>query len=155
MLGFQKSINEISMVNIKKLKENEYYQILKIENNLFDNKMSHKELKSFTNQDSFRIWKIEKDQIIGYVSFFHIKDEVEIIKIGINKYYQRQNYGSRLIEGIKKLRIKKIFLEVSTKNNNAINFYLKHGFQKIGKRNGYYTDKNNTRIDALRLCFKF
>ena len=155
MLGFQKSINEISMVNIKNLKESEYYKILKIENDLFDNKMSYKELKSITNQVAFKIWKIEMDQILGYVSFFHIKDEVEIIKIGINKSHQRQNYGSLLIEEIKKLRIKKIFLEVSSKNNNAINFYLKHGFQNIGRRNGYYTDNKNFRIDALRLCFEF
>ena len=155
MLDFQKSTNEISMINIKNLRESEYYKILKIENDLFDNKMSYKELKSFTNQVSFKIWKIEMDQIIGYVSFFHIKDEVEIIKIGINKSYQRQNYGSLLIEELKKLRIKKIYLEVSTKNNNAISFYLKHGFQKIGTRKGYYKDKNNSRIDALRSCFKF
>ena len=155
MLGFQKSTNEISMVNIKNIRKSEYYKILKIENDLFDNKMSYKELKSFTNQVYFKIWKIEMDQIIGYVSFFHIDDEVEIIKIGIKKSYQRQNYGSLLIEKIKKLRIKKIYLEVSAKNNNAISFYLKHGFQKIGKRNGYYKDKNNSRIDALRLCFKF
>ena len=155
MLGFQKLINEIFMVNIKNLKESEYYKILKIENDLFDNKMSYKELKSFTNQVSFKIWKIELDQIIGYVSFFHIKDEVEIFKIGIKKSHQKQNYGSLLIEKIKKLKIKKIYLEVSAKNNKAINFYHKHGFKKIGKRNGYYTDKNKFRIDALRLCFEF
>ena len=69
MPGFQKSINEISMVNIKNLKESEYYKILKIENDLFDNKMSYKELKSITNQVAFKIWKIEMDQILGYVSF--------------------------------------------------------------------------------------
>tara|TARA_Y100000994_G_C15456481_1_gene344896 strand:- start:70 stop:537 length:468 start_codon:yes stop_codon:yes gene_type:complete len=154
MLGFQKSINEISMVNIKNLRESEYYKILKIENHLFDNKMSYKELKSFTNQVSFKIWKIEMDQIIGYVSFFHIKDEVEIIKIGINKSHQRQNYGSLLIEEIKKLKIKKIFLEVSIENVNAINFYLKNGFQKIGVRKGYYANDKSSRIDALRFCAK-
>ena len=143
------------MVNIKDLKKIDYYNILKIENSLFDEKMSYKELESLTNQNSFRIWKIETEQIIGYMSFFHIKDEVEIIKIGIKKSHQRKNYGSLLIEEIKKLKIKKIFLEVSTINDNAINFYIRHGFKKIGKRNGYYTDKKNLRIDALRLCFEF
>ena len=143
------------MVNIKDLKKIDYYNILKIENSLFDKKMSYKELESLTNQNSFRIWKIETEQIIGYMSFFHIKDEVEIIKIGIKKSHQRKNYGSLLIEEIKKLKIKKIFLEVSTINDNAINFYIRHGFKKIGKRNGYYTDKKNLRIDALRLCFEF
>ena len=143
------------MQTIKALRKNEYSTIIETEQNLFDDTMSQNELENLINQESFRIWKIEKDKIIGFVSFFHVKDEVEIIRIGIKKSYQRKNYGSLLIEEIKKLKIKKIFLEVSTKNNNAINFYLKHGFQKIGTRKGYYKDKNNSRIDALRLCFKF
>ena len=38
------------MVNIKNIRESEYYKILEMENDLFDNKMSYKELMSFTNQ---------------------------------------------------------------------------------------------------------
>ena len=60
-----------------------------------------------------------------------------------------------IIDEIKRLNIKKIFLEVSVLNINAINFYLKNGFQKIGVRKGYYTNKNSSKIDALRLIFKY
>ena len=101
------------------------------------------------------IWKIEIIKIIGFVHFFHVKDEIEIIKICIIKSHQRKNYGSMLINEIKKLKIKKIFLEVSVQNVNAINFYLKNGFKKIGVRKGYYAGKKNTRVDALRLINKF
>ena len=39
-------------------------------------------------------------------------------------------------------------------NLQAINFYLKNGFEKIGIRKAYYTG-NKKRIDALRLLFEF
>ena len=65
------------------------------------------------------------------------------------------NYGSLIIYKIKRLSdIRKIFLEVSVGNTQAINFYLKNGFKKIGIRKGYYKG-NNQRTDALRLLFEF
>ena len=99
--------------------------------------------------ECFRIWKIDIGHIIGYVSFFKIKDEAEIIKIGIDKSYQRKNYGSYLINEMKKIGIKKIFLEVSVENIRAINFYLKNGFYKSGIRKEYYKQKDGSRIDAF------
>ena len=71
------------------------------------------------------------------------------------KSCQRKNYGSLIINKIKKLNnIRKIFLEVSIENTQAINFYLKNGFKKIGIRKAYYK-VNKQRIDALRLLFEF
>ena len=84
--------------------------------------MTLAELTNFSKQDSFRIWKIDIGKIIGYVSFFEIKDEAEIIKIGIEKSYQRKNYGSLVISEMKRIGIKKIFLEVSVENIKALIF---------------------------------
>jgi [ribosomal protein S18]-alanine N-acetyltransferase len=142
------------MINIKPLKKSDYNKILVIEQNLFKNPMTHIELNNFFSQSAFRIWKIEKDRVFGYISFYHVIDEIEIIRIGIIKSFQRSSYGSLLIDEIKKLDVKKIFLEVSVQNKKAINFYLKNGFQKIGIRKGYYTNNKSYRIDALRLCVK-
>ena len=41
--------------------------------------------------------------------FFQVKNEVEIIKIGVMKSYQGKNYGTHLITKIKKLSIRKYF----------------------------------------------
>ena len=142
------------MINIKPLKKSDYNKILVIEQNLFKNPMTQIELNNFFSQSAFRIWKIEKDRVFGYISFYHVIDEIEIIRIGIIKSFQRSSYGSLLIDEIKKLDVKKIFLEVSVQNKKAINFYLKNGFQKIGIRKGYYTNNKSYRIDALRLCVK-
>ena len=137
------------MITISELNENDYIKVLQIEKILFINPMTLEELTNFSKQDSFRIWKIDIGKIIGYVSFFKIKDEAEIIKIGIDKFYQRKNYGSQVISEMKRIGIKKIFLEVSIENVEAINFYLKNGFYKIGIRKEYYKQKDGSRIDAL------
>ena len=142
------------MVNISPCKKNDYKALIQIEKNIFKEFISKNGLKSYENHSSHIIWKIEKVKIIGFVYFYYVKDEIEIIKICIIKSHQRKNYGSILINEIKKLDIKKIFLEVSIKNVNAINFYLKNGFQKIGVRKGYYENDKSPRTDALRFCAK-
>ena len=142
------------MVHISLCKKSDYKTLIQIEKSIFKDPILVNELKSFEMNESHVIWKIEKIKIIGFVCFFHVRDEIEIIKICIIKSHQRKNYGSILINEIKKLNIKKIFLEVSIENVNAINFYLKNGFQKIGVRKGYYANDKSSRIDALRFCAK-
>ena len=142
------------MISINPIKKSDCCKILQIEQSLFKNPMTNSELNNFLSQTSFKIWKIEKDRIIGYITFYQVIDEIEIIKIGIIKPYQRSSYGSFLIKELKKLDIKKIFLEVSYNNVNAINFYIKNGFKEIGLRKGYYKSKSGPNIDALRLFFK-
>ena len=142
------------MVHISLCKKSDYKTLIQIEKSIFKHPTSVNELKSFEMNESHVIWKIEKIKIIGFVCFFHVRDEIEIIKICIIKSHQRKNYGSILINEIKKLNIKKIFLEVSIENVNAINFYLKNGFKKIGVRKGYYANDKSSRIDALRFCAK-
>ena len=143
------------MINVISCKKSDYDTLIQIEKSIFQNPMSKIELKNFEKQAVFKIWKIEEKKIVGFVSFFHVKDEIEIIKICIIKTHQRKNFGSIIIDEIKKLSIKKIFLEVSVQNIIAINFYLKNGFQKIGVRKEYYTNNNRSKTDALRLCFEF
>ena len=142
------------MIDISLCKKKDFNTLIQIEKSIFQNYSSKNELKTLDKHSSHVIWKIEEKKILGFVSFFHVKDEIEIIKICIIKSYQRKNYGSILINEIKKLKIKKIFLEVSVENINAINFYFKNGFQKIGVRKEYYAKHKGSRIDALSLCIK-
>ena len=141
------------MISINSIEKSDYVKVLQIERNLFKEAKKQMELNNFFSQSSLKIWKIEKDIIIGYMSFYQVMDEVEIIKIGIIKSYQRSSYGSFLIRKLKKLDVKKIFLEVSSENLNAVNFYVKNGFKEIGLRKRYYKSTNGNKIDALRLSF--
>ena len=143
------------MTNIKSVKKGDLSNLIEINKDVFDYSACIEDFEKYFNNDTIKIWKILTRKIIGFVIFYHVKDEIEIIQIGIMKAYQRKNYGSSIINKIKKLNdIRKIFLEVSVENTRAINFYLKNGFKKIGIRKAYYK-VNNQRIDALRLLFEF
>tara|TARA_Y100001968_G_C19195226_1_gene637185 strand:+ start:338 stop:766 length:429 start_codon:yes stop_codon:yes gene_type:complete len=142
------------MIIINSVEKSDCVKLIEIEKGLFNNPTSIVELENYFNEVSIKIWKLQTTKIIGFACFYHVKDEVEILKIGVLKSCQRKKYGSLIINEIKKLKIKKIFLEVSVENLQAINFYLKNGFKKIGIRKAYYK-RNKQRIDALRLLFEF
>ena len=143
------------MINIKPVKKGDLIKLIKIYKDVIDNSASREDFENYFNEDTIKIWKISIQKIIGFVIFYHVKDEIEIIQIGIIKSCQRKNYGSLIIDKIKKLNdIRKIFLEVSVENTQAINFYLKNGFKKIGIRKDYYRG-NSQRTDALRFLFEF
>ena len=143
------------MINIKSVKKSELLKLVEIDKSVFDYSACIEDFRNYFYEDTIKIWKISTQKIIGFVVFFHVKDEIEIIQIGIIKSCQRMNYGSLIINEIKKLNgIRKIFLEVSVQNSQAINFYFKNGFKKTGIRKAYYKI-NNQRIDALRLLFEF
>ena len=143
------------MINIKLVKKNDLLNLIEINKDVFDYSASIEDFEDYFNEDTIKIWKISTRKIIGFVIFYHVKDEIEIIQIGIMKAFQRKNYGSSIINKIKKLNnIRKIFLEVSVENTQAINFYLKNGFKKIGIRKAYYK-RNKKKVDALRLLFEF
>ena len=142
------------MYQISDVNKKDYKKILQIEKQLFEHPWNMKDLSKYAEQEYFRIWKIELNEIIGYVLFFDIKNEIEIIKIGITKDHQRKNCGTFFINEMKKKGTQNIFLEVSSANIEAINFYYKNGFKKTGIRKKYYQVKDETRIDALTLCLK-
>ena len=143
------------MINIKPVKKGDLLKLIEIEKDVFDYSLAIQEFESYFYEDTIKIWKVLNRKIIGFVSFYHVKDEIEIIQLCIIKPHQRKSYGSLVMNKIKKLsHIKKIFLEVSIENSQAIKFYLKNGFKKIGIRKAYYKG-NKKRIDALRLLFEF
>ena len=143
------------MINIKQVKKGDLLKLIEIDKEIFNYPTSIKDFENYFEKDTIKIWKISTQKIIGFVIFYHVRDEIEIIQIGIIKSCQRKNYGSLIVNKIKELKdIRKIFLEVSVENTKAINFYLKNGFKKIGIRKAYYK-VNKKRIDALRLLFEF
>ncbi len=143
------------MINIEQVKKGDLLKLIEIYKDIFDYSTSIKDFENYFKIETIKIWKISTPKIIGFVIFYHVRDEIEIIQIGIMKSYQRKNYGSLIVNKIKKLKdIRKIFLEVSVENIQAINFYLKNGFKKIGIRKRYYK-RNKQRVDALRLLFEF
>ena len=86
------------------------------------------------------------EKILGFYIANYILDEAEIYTIAVREEYRGQKIASKmlnhLVERCKKRKITKIFLEVSTKNDQAIKLYEKFSFKKVGLRKNYYRKTN-------------
>ena len=81
------------------------------------------------------------------------KDEGEIIMIMIDPSFRHKGRGTlllkKLLDDLKSIGCKKIFLEVGSNNEGAIALYKKNNFEKIGARKEYYSLKTGGKLNAL------
>lgn len=113
---------------------NDFSKIEEIFNNIFEEKLNY-------NIYSKLIVYEENNNIIGFCIYDMIYERCEIEYIGVLKEYRKNKIASKILEYlIDNLdeNIKNITLEVSVKNEGAINLYLKYGFQKKAIRKNYY-----------------
>jgi ribosomal-protein-alanine N-acetyltransferase len=87
----------------------------------------------------FYVLKID-NKLCGYIVAYDLKVEAEIAYIAISKKIKRKGYATILLNYIlSKLSAgTECFLEVNIKNQPAIMFYKKVGFEKVGLRKKYY-----------------
>ena len=137
----------INMCKISEVTLKDLPKINKLENLLNLNKTKINFFNQTFSNDNFKFIKlISKKKIIGFLQFSWNKSDCDIISIGIVKKLQKKNYGKKLIEYLKSLNFKNIYVEVSEKNKNAIIFYKKLNFLKIGLRKNYYKKQNSNAI---------
>ena len=93
-------------------------------------------------------------KILGFYIASHVIDEVEIFTIAVDKDYQNKGIGSKLLDHLidrsKVNDIKKIWLEVSTKNQAGISLYKKYGFKIMGLRKNYYQKLGEDAYNMLK-----
>ena len=95
------------------------------------------------------------NSIIGICVFHKIYDEVEIRYLTVHPAYKRRGLGKKLIYRILKYckheNIKKIFLEVSLNNKQALYFYDYLGFETISIRKKYYRNGSDALLKEKML----
>jgi ribosomal-protein-alanine N-acetyltransferase len=91
-------------------------------------------------------------QIIAYICFRIITDEMHLLKIAVAPQWRRRGVASKLLGKCFALALEKgagsVILEVRPSNKSAISLYHKLGFHLVEKRKNYYTE---TKEDALIL----
>ncbi len=95
------------------------------------------------SKDIKYILVFDDQQIIGYAIYFKSMDFNELYKIFVVKQYRRKHIAQQIINSIND---KKIFVEVSDQNLDAINFYKNCGFYEINRRENYYEDNTDAII---------
>ena len=138
----QTSMCKISEVTVKDLPK-----INKLENQLNLNKTKLNFFNQILSNENFKFIKLVLEkEIIGFLQFSFNKSDCDIISIGVVKKFQKMNHGKSLIEYIKSLNFKNIYVEVSSNNINAIMFYYSLNFSKIGLRKNYYKKQKSDAI---------
>ena len=91
-------------------------------------------------------------QIVGYIIFWFIFDELHILNLAVSPHFRRQGIARGLLGEAFRLagiqNIKTVWLEVRPSNKAALALYESFGFQVIMTRKGYYSDSGE---DALIL----
>ena len=138
---------QINLCQISEVKLKDLSKINELENQLNLNKTKLIFFNQILLNENFKFIKlISEEQIIAFLIFSWNKSDCDIISIGVVKKFQKMNHGKKLIEYIKNLNFKNIYVEVSENNRDALIFYQKLNFIKIGLRKKYYKKQNSDAI---------
>ena len=95
------------------------------------------------------------NSILGLCVFHKLYDEAEIRYLSVLPFYKRKGLGKKLIYKVLKEceneNIKRITLEVSLKNEQALSFYDYFGFETINIRKKYYRDGSDALLKEKML----
>lgn len=90
----------------------------------------------------------------GFVLTRIAADEAEILTIAVAKSARRYGLGKALMQAVMSDlyadRVPSLFLEVDENNAAAIGLYRSLGFKQVGKREAYYSAKNNKNAQGVR-----
>lgn len=96
-------------------------------------KMSKESLLTQLQLPTVVFYFIEKDNlVVGYMKCIDKLDYVLLQRIYIQKQYQANGFGAKLIDYLKLISTQAIRLSVWDQANKAIEFYKNHGFAIIG-----------------------
>ena len=86
----------------------------------------------------------------GFVLGREVLDEGEILNLAVTRKNRGQGEGTallrKLLDSFAARGVWRIFLEVRESNLCAIAFYAKLGFQKVGRREGYYREPTEAAL---------
>ncbi len=96
-----------------------------------------------------------KNKIVGFIDYWIVKDEIQLINIAVDPKYRAKGIGSFLMKhldeiGIEK-KVEKIFLDVRENNYSAIHLYEKFGYEKVRIRKKYYSDDENAIVMVKKI----
>jgi ribosomal-protein-alanine N-acetyltransferase len=128
-------------------------QVIEIENQSFQEPWSRdgfRDLISNARYDAIGLFVGSK--LAGYLFSYSVVDEVHIMNVAVHPSFRKQNLATLLLEHVHSQSRKKggkvAYLEVRETNEAAQALYRKLGYEKQGRRIGYYSNQE----DALLMC---
>ena len=96
--------------------------------------------------------------LIGICVLQVVLDEAQINYFAINSNFRNKGFGSHLmnylIKVCEKIKVNKLYLEVSQSNVTAERFYSRFDFFTVGIRRNYYKDGTDALLKEKKLITK-
>ena len=139
---------ENSEVSILEMTEMDLDKI-KVNYDLFENTWDIKTLEEDFRNSQYLVAK-RNDQVLGFISYRVVLEELEIMNIVIRKDVRQHGIASLLLSHIIRMEdYDKINLEVNENNKSAIILYKKFGFRQVGVREKYYKGKEDAILMSI------
>ena len=127
---------------------NDLVEVLEIERLTFEEPWSAAAFSVELKKSLCLVAQEDKNKkIIGYIICSKIIEEGHILNIAVKHGERGKGVGRLLLEEcikiLKEEGIKSIYLEVRRSNIKAIKFYQKFGFQIVGIRKNYYSNRED------------
>ena len=133
-------------MNIRRIEAKDLNAVLVLEKLLYKDPWNENNYASELEQNDYAyMYVLEHDGVIlGYAGFWLSYEYATITKVSINPAVQKKGLGYYLFNSIMKIALDmgatSFSLEVRESNIAAQGLYLKSGYEKKGKRKGYYSD---------------
>lgn len=128
---------------VKGFKNNSYLQgIINLEAQLFTS--TFKQIYRIDPEIQYWVMINEMtNQVVGYLSYKQTDVSYDVIQIGVDPNYRRQNIAYNLMQ---KIMDHDVILEVNVNNTAAISLYEKLGFKTITTLPNYYQGSDGIRM---------
>ena len=143
-------------MNIELMKETDCEKTAALFKQCFADPWSLSALQEMFRVGDYLSFLAQKEgEILGYIGMKCVCGEAEITNVAVAPLARRQGMAAallkRLLQEAREREIGRIYLEVRESNEPAIQLYQQAGFQKNGRRKGYYT---HPKEDALLMIWK-
>lgn len=104
---------------------------------------------------SYIVAMAEDGTVLGYATLKVVLDEGCIERVAVKAQYRRMGVADALIDAFVRFgraNLAFITLEVRASNDAALQLYMKHGFEQVGRRKNYYAEEKE---DAILMTLEF
>ena len=146
------------MISIREINEKDIDLCYELDSNSISLWSKKQWANEFKKKDIKAFGLLISNLVIGICVFHVVLDEAQINFFVVDEKYREKGFGSHLmsylIKQCKKLKITKLFLEVSHTNVTAERFYNRFNFSTVGIRRNYYKDGSDALLKEKKLTTK-
>ena len=131
------------MIVYEKMNSTHIAAVAQLERDNFSMPWSEKVLETEL-RNPLSLWLVARmdDTVVGYIGAQIVPDEADMMNIAVADDHRRCGIGRelvlQLISQLKAQGVRSLSLEVRVSNIPAISLYEELGFEKVGRRPGYY-----------------